>query len=912
MTATVTTTTVNTSTSTRQGVQLTVDSQSNTVQIGNYVTDVTINPYIAPQIVSFYAKGLRPNQRMHAFFDSVLVDAYCAPGTYNGGDTSRWESVDRTAYWGANLVTSSTGTLVGQFNIPAGTFKNGDRVFELADVDNLAQGNAAISTQASGTFTASNISVTKQGSTLTTVNPILSTRPVSNTVVTTNTQVTSTTLADIVNIDAQWEPIAQSLTINTPNSEAGVYATSLTIYFKQLAQIGNHGVTVYLCETNNGYPDGNKVLPFSTVHLSKSEIIAQDTVNNLGYSSDASIGTTFTFESPVFLNNASTYAFIVKPDNNDPDYWVYSAELGDVDIKSGLQMFSQPVIGTAFYGATTTQWSALQTEYIKFKLNIANFTSFTGDAYFNNGNTEYLTVYNVGYVNTSVSILQGDYVFESTNSTVSTANTSVKGVARYYDSSKNVLYVSNSTGNFTANTFMQIHRFANSALVTSPGPNTSTLIAYANTGSFYKPIVDALVPNFAVIAPAGTKVTYDYRGASNSYVLDSSPNYLNPGTETEFIDKERILVTRTHENQYLSGAKSSNVHVSLVSDSILLSPLIDTVMASGTVIGNQIDPVQDIYNEYYSSGSSKSKYVSQIITLASGQDAQDLQISITARRPKDTDIKVYVKFLNAQDPDPISSKTWTPMLNNGYDLYTDGSNAGDFKEFVYTTYPYYGMQTTAGSINASNTSNVISGYFTTFGTDVKVGMWVNMMANSTFSETSRQVVNVNSTTSLQLNAPFNADQGYASQPLYIVPPPTTAWNSPSLVTQLAAPNGMFQNTINGSAIATVTANTTSNIITGSNTNFTSLLPGQILNVGGYNQAIVSIANSTQLTVGTPWPANYTAANGYIVSKNGLTYLNSNNNLYTSFKQFQIKVILQSNNSSQVPILNDLTALALQL
>ena len=903
MVATVTTTTVNTSTSNREGVQLSVDSQSNTVQIGNFVTDVTINPYIAPQIVSFYARGLRPNQRMHVFFDSILVDSYCAPGTYNGGDTSRWESVDRIADWGANLVTSSTGSLAGQFNVPSGRFKNGDRVFELADVENLAQGNAAITTQASGTFTASNISVTKQGSTLTTVNPILSTRAVSNTVISTNTQINSTTLGDIVNIDAQWEPIAQSLTINTPNSEAGVYATSLTIFFKQKAQIGTNGVTVYLCETNNGYPDGNKVLPFSTVHLPYASITE---------SNDASVGTTFTFESPVFLNNASTYAFIVKPDNNDPDYWVYSAELGDFDIKSGLQMFSQPIIGTAFYGATTTQWSALQTEYIKFQLNVANFTSSTGDAYFNNGNTEYLTVYNVGYVNTSATILQGDYVFESNTSLVASVNTSVKGVARYYDSGKNILYVSNSSGNYTANKFVQIHRFANSALVTSPGPNTSTLIAYANTGPFYLPIVDAFVPNFAVIAPAGTKVSYDYKGTSNSYVVDTAPNYLNAGTETEFVDKERILVSRTYENAYLSGAKSSNIHVGMTSDSILLSPLIDTVMASGTVIGNQIDSVQDVYNEYYSSGSSKSKYVSQIITLANGQDAQDLQISITARRPADTDIKVYVKFLNGQDSVPISAKTWTPMLNNGYDVYTDGSNSGDFKEFVYTTYPYYGMKAVTGSVNAANNTNTVSGYFTTFGTDVKVGMWVNMMANSTYNETSRQVVNVISTSSIQLNAPFSAEQGYASQPMYIVPPPTTAWASANSITQLAAPNGMFQNTSTGAAIATVTANTTSNIITGSNTNFTILLPGQIMSIGGFNQAIVSVSNSTQLTVGTPWSANYTAANGYILAKNGLTYLNSNNSLYTTFKQFQIKVILQSNNSSQVPILHDLTALALQL
>ena len=92
----------------------------------------------------------------------------------------------------------------------------------------------------------------------------------------------------------------------------------------------------------------------------------------------------------------------------------------------------------------------------------------------------------------------------------------------------------------------------------------------------------------------------------------------------------------------------------------------------------------------------------------------------------------------------------------------------------------------------------------------------------------------------------------------------------------------------------------------------SLLPGQVLNIAGYSQAIVSITNSTSLTVATPWPVAVSGANAYTIAPNGLTYLNSNNTLYTTFKQFQLKVILQSNDSSKVPILNDLSALALQL
>ena len=75
---------------------------------------------------------------------------------------------------------------------------------------------------------------------------------------------------------------------------------------------------------------------------------------------------------------------------------------------------------------------------------------------------------------------------------------------------------------------------------------------------------------------------------------------------------------------------------------------------------------------------------------------------------------------------------------------------------------------------------------------------------------------------------------------------------------------------------------------------------------------ISITNNTLLTVGTPWSSNNTGANAYHVSNAGITYINSSNNLYTSYLRFQTKIILQSNDSSKVPILDDMRALALQL
>ena len=73
------TSTTGTIVSDRTGSQLTVTPVTNVSEIGEFVTDVTLNPYIAERIISFYAYNMRPNTRLHIFFDNVNVDQYCAP-----------------------------------------------------------------------------------------------------------------------------------------------------------------------------------------------------------------------------------------------------------------------------------------------------------------------------------------------------------------------------------------------------------------------------------------------------------------------------------------------------------------------------------------------------------------------------------------------------------------------------------------------------------------------------------------------------------------------------------------------------------------------------------------------------------------------------------------------------------------
>ena len=356
------------------------------------------------------------------------------------------------------------------------------------------------------------------------------------------------------------------------------------------------------------------------------------------------------------------------------------------------------------------------------------------------------------------------------------------------------------------------------------------------------------------------------------------------------------------------------------------------------------------------------------------------------RSPPQADIQVWVKFMNSEDIDPMNAKVWAPLINKNADVFCDPSNPKDFKEFTFTVPQYYGLIPTTGTITSSNTSANVTGSGTLFTTELKTGWYINMLANSTFNESTRKIVNIANNTSLTLDLPFNGN--YTTNSYFIVPPPSTAYLSTNTSVQLSGQvnTSSTNNTVTGFYSA-ITANTTvinntadSIAITSANTYYTAgdrvfyyvpagntavggltgnnwyyiqtsnssavklsatsggsaidltgattnpgethglnktnfileIGAGSIININGDSQRVVSVTNATSLTVQKPWTNAASLATAYNVSPAGVTYLNNTNNLYSRFKQFQVKVILQSDDSSKIPIIDDLRALALQL
>ena len=80
----------------------------------------------------------------------------------------------------------------------------------------------------------------------------------------------------------------------------------------------------------NGYPT-TTILPFAEVTKASADITT---------STDASVATRFTFDSPVYLQAATEYAFVARC--NTPEYTIYTARLGQTTLDGSRLISKQP------------------------------------------------------------------------------------------------------------------------------------------------------------------------------------------------------------------------------------------------------------------------------------------------------------------------------------------------------------------------------------------------------------------------------------------------------------------------------------------------------------------------------------------------------------------------------------------
>ena len=174
-----------------------------------------------------------------------------------------------------------------------------------------------------------------------------------------------------------------TVTIGAPQQVGGVQATAranVDVITKQV-------IDIVVTNPGSGYTsepsvsisgDGSGALALSKI---RNEFISVDM--GVSISEDASSGTTFKFDAPVYLENNREYAFVVI--TNTIDYNMFISRLGENEIGSTQRVSTQPYLGSLFKSQNSTVWTADQFEDVKFTLNRAKFvTNSTATVEFTN------------------------------------------------------------------------------------------------------------------------------------------------------------------------------------------------------------------------------------------------------------------------------------------------------------------------------------------------------------------------------------------------------------------------------------------------------------------------------------------------------------------------------------------------
>ena len=302
------------------------------------------------------------------------------------------------------LISDNTGRLIGSLFVPDPKVTgnpqwiNGENTFTVIDTPSLSEAasgddNSVSESSAEEDFTSSSTTNVTVRNITTTRNIII--RPARNinttTITNTRTNRTAVTRTRIRRrrrrrrINRRWErrdPLAQSFYVQ---DETGIFLTGVDVYFETKDESGIP-VTMQLRTMENGVPT-NTVFPFSEVTLTPDEI-------NL--STDSSVPTRFTFQSPVYLAGpvaqevrgapiaseaSAEYAVVLL--SNSSNYRVFISRLGEDDILTNIKVGAQPTLGSLFKSQNGTTWTPSQLEDLKYKLYRAEFVEQGVVRYFN-------------------------------------------------------------------------------------------------------------------------------------------------------------------------------------------------------------------------------------------------------------------------------------------------------------------------------------------------------------------------------------------------------------------------------------------------------------------------------------------------------------------------------------------------
>lgn len=301
------------------------------------------------------------------------------------GETSGAKATVRSI----RLISNSNGILQGSFYIKKYTetsksFLTGNKTFKLSS----DEFNSEYSTER---ISFAETIINSFGYITLNNNNILSLRPniINKTSDKTNTisgdfnvnnYETNNFINNIVFNNGYANPLSQLFEVKDPS---GIFITSVDLYFK--SKDIDSPVTMEIKTVRNKIPTSVSI-PFSVKTLNPSGITT---------STDSSVPTKFTFDSPVFLEGGRIYSLSINSNSND--YEVYSSNYGnnvspDLVTKSLVNKISG--VGELYTSQNVNPYESISQinsslQSIKFKINKAKFTQKSGALTFYNPDLDY-------------------------------------------------------------------------------------------------------------------------------------------------------------------------------------------------------------------------------------------------------------------------------------------------------------------------------------------------------------------------------------------------------------------------------------------------------------------------------------------------------------------------------------------
>ena len=249
---------------------------------------------------------------------------------------------------GNALIPDEYGNIGFEFQLPANTFKTGERTLRL--IDNSSNDTEAQESIGEAKYTAIGTLQTKQET-------LLTTRAVQNQRVTVETG------------NRFWvDPLAQSFLVDPTAYPQGFYVSSTDIWFR--TKSSTVPVTLEIRRTVNGYPESTRSIPFAEVILNPEDI---------SISTNGTTATTFNFANPIHLSPGE-YSIVLTA--NTQDYQVFISEVGQTELNGTQKVNKQPYLGSLFKSQNASTWEANQNQDLKFLIRRATFAS-TGTVEFN-------------------------------------------------------------------------------------------------------------------------------------------------------------------------------------------------------------------------------------------------------------------------------------------------------------------------------------------------------------------------------------------------------------------------------------------------------------------------------------------------------------------------------------------------